>query len=317
MAQWSIAVFAVDEIDWAILREFWRNCRISYRELAKRVGLSTTAAMNRVAAMQEDGTLMGFGVSPSNAMIGAEHYFVVIHTDASENIEEFVGEVGALPETIVVGELASTRGRSYVATGQYIGSTRLQEIGRILRGLHGVEEVELHPMRRIMRSDGGKMDLTRHHLLVLRSLTKDARMPVNEIAEETELTRRRVRKILHGLTETGAFIFGARVNFTKKRLTELAIRIHYGDYDSSRRTFDEWRLNTAQTGLIDVYYSVTEPVALAWFLVKDIREVDRVSKKLAKETFVLSSNPMVLQSMWKFPWLSKFKMDEMLEGLDD
>lgn len=307
----------MDDIDWAILREVGRNCRISYRELAKRIGLSTTAAMSRVASMQKDGTLMHFRVIPSNAMIGAEHYTAIIHTDASEDIEEFIVQIAALPETIIVGELASTRGRSYISNGQYIGSARLQEIGRLFRGFHGVAEVELHPTRRLFVPDGAKMELTKHHLLVLRALNRDARMSVNEIAEETGLTRRRVRRILNILTETGAFIFGMRANFSKKRLTELVIRTEYSSYDSSLLTFEEWRQNTGQTGLIAVFYSVTEPVAFAWFLVEDIRAVDKVAKTLAQQPFVVSSTPMVLQSMRKSRWLARLKLDEMLEGLDD
>lgn len=315
--QREIAGFVVDDIDWAILREVGRNCRISYRELAKRVGLSTTAAMNRVASMLNDGTLVEFLVRPSDAMIGAEYYTAIVHTDASEDIEEFISRIGALPETIIVGELAGTLGRSYIATGQCIGSARLQEIGRILRGLHGVTEVELHPVTRFKRPSGGKMDLTRHHLLVLRSLAKAARMPVNEIAEETGLTRRRVRKIIKSLTETGAIIFTARGDFTRKRMTEVIVRTHYNDYDSSLRAFEGCREDTADTGLYDVYYSVTDPVAFAWFMVDDIREVDRVSKTLSKESFVVSSTPMVLKSMRKFPWFARLKLYEMLEGLDD
>ncbi len=307
----------MDDIDWAILREVGRNCRISYRELAKRVGLSTTAAMSRVASMQKDGTLVDFSVRPSDAMIGAEHYVAILHTDASEDIEEFIGQIGALPETIIVGELASTIGRSYVVEGQCIGSARLQGIGRILRGLHGVTEVELHPVTRFKRPRGGKMDLTRHHLLVLRSLAKDARLPVNEIAEETGLTRRRVRRILKSLTETRAFLFTARGDFTKKRMTELVIRTHYDDYDSSLRAFEGCRETTAETGLYDVCYSATDPVAFVWFMVDDIREVDRVSKALSKEPFVVSTTPMVLKSMHKFPWFARLKLLEMLEGLDD
>lgn len=307
----------MDEIDWAIIREVRSNCRISYRELAKRVGLSTTGAMNRVVAMEEDGTIMHFGVYPSNAMIDAEHYIVLIHTDASENIEELINSIGALPETIIVGELVTTKGRSYIATGQYVGSARLQEIGGTLRKIPGVKEVELHPIRRIMISDGAKMDLTRHHILVLKALNTDARMPVNKIAEESGLTRRRVRRILQSLAETGAFRFTTRVNFTKERMTELVIKTHYDDYDSSLLAFEDWHQNTERTGLVDVFYSVTEPDAFAWFMVKDIREVDRVSKTLANEPFVVSSTPMILKSMWKFPWLSRLKMEEMLSELDD
>jgi DNA-binding Lrp family transcriptional regulator len=306
----------MDEVDWLIIDELDKNCRISYRELAKRVGLSTTATMNRVVAMQDDGTIVQYVVLPSSAMIGAQGYIALIHTDASEDSEEFMEAIVALPETIIVAELATTKGRSYVTTGQWIGAQRLQEIGRFFREPEAVGEVELHPTRRTLVSSGSMMELTKHHLLVLRALNTNARKPINEISEETGLTRRRVRKILWSLMESGAFRFIIRLNLTTKRMTEVIVRIRYNDHGSSLHWYEELRQSGDLGALFDMFYSITDPIAFAWFFVDDIQGVNRLSKEIAKKSFVVSSTPLVLHSMKKSPWLAQIKLEEMISELD-
>jgi DNA-binding Lrp family transcriptional regulator len=204
-----------------------------------------------------------------------------------------------------------------VTMGQWIGAQRLQEIGRFFREPEAVEEVELHPVRRTWVSKGSKMELTKHHLLVLKALNTDARKPINEISEETGLTRRRVRNILQSFMESGAFRFIIRMNLTTKRMTEVVVRIRYNDYESSLHWYEELRRSGDLGSLFDMFYSITDPIAFAWFFVDDVRGVNRLSKEIAKEPFVVSSAPLVLHSMRKSPWLARIKLEEMITELDE
>ena len=305
----------LDEIDWRILDELGENCRISYRELAKRVGLSTSGVMNRVALMREDGMIQCFFVIPSSTMIGAEGYAAIIHTDASENVNEFIDQVGGLQERIMLGELASTKGRTYFTTGQFIGLARLGEIGRYLRSLSGVDEVEIHPLKRMSVTKGKKMDLTRHHLLVLRSLLKDARKPIHEIADETGLSRKRVRRVLQELMESGAFRFSVRSHPSRKRMTEVIIKAEYNDYDVSYHEFEKAIQNGENTGIFDVFYSTIGPVAFAWFYCKDIQDANEVARDLSSAAFVNHATTFLFRSTWKYPWLAEYKLKEMVESI--
>jgi DNA-binding Lrp family transcriptional regulator len=267
--------------------------------------------------MTEDGMIQCFFVIPSRAMIGAGGYAAIIHTDASENVDEFIGQVGALQEPIMLGELASTKGRTYFTTGSFIGLARLGEIGRYLRSLSGVDEVEIHPLRRMLVSEGNKMDLTRHHLLVLRSLVKDARMPIHEIADETGLSRKRVRRFLQELMESGAFRFATRSHFSRKRMTEVIIKVEYNDYDSSFHEFERLMQTSEKTGILDVFYSSIEPVAFAWFACENIQDADEVARDLSSAAFVNHATTLLFRSIWKFPWLAEYKLKEMVDSIQE
>ena len=50
----------LDQIDDAILRELSRNGRLSNIELADRVGLSPSACLRRVAALERGGIISGY-----------------------------------------------------------------------------------------------------------------------------------------------------------------------------------------------------------------------------------------------------------------
>ena len=51
----------IDRIDLAILRELERDARISAVDLARRVGLSSTACARRQKALEENGFILGYG----------------------------------------------------------------------------------------------------------------------------------------------------------------------------------------------------------------------------------------------------------------
>lgn len=58
----------LDSIGWRILSELQRDARIPYAELGRRVGLSTSSAMERVRRLEEAGIITGYRaeVHPSN-----------------------------------------------------------------------------------------------------------------------------------------------------------------------------------------------------------------------------------------------------------
>ncbi len=51
---------SLSKIDRKILRELQSNGRMSYAELARRVGLTTTPCMERVKRMERDGVIRGY-----------------------------------------------------------------------------------------------------------------------------------------------------------------------------------------------------------------------------------------------------------------
>ncbi len=309
-------MLTLDPTNRRILEELDRDCRISYKKLAGRIGLSTTAVIKRVSSLVEDGTIMKFMVLPSQAMIGSSGFAALVHTDGTENKEGFVNLIGTNRGVTTVSELVTASGRSYFATGQYIGSERLQEIGRFLRGLDSVRAVELHTTTRMLVPRGEHIELTKHQLLVLRALRRDARMQVKEIAEDSGLSVKRVRKVLREIRESGAFRFTTRVSHTWSRGLDSVLRIQIDENATSNQDVWNWLKEEFPTKVYDVSQSATEPVLFAWFEPDDIREACSICERVRQMSSIDSATPLVFFSHKKFPWLGEILLDEMIQEIE-
>ncbi len=50
----------LDEVDKAILRELLVDARLSFREIARRVGVSTATVANKIRRLEEAGIIKGY-----------------------------------------------------------------------------------------------------------------------------------------------------------------------------------------------------------------------------------------------------------------
>lgn len=60
----------MDNIDWKILRELQENARISFAELGRRVGLTTSAVIERVRKLEDAGIITGYRACIDTSKIG-------------------------------------------------------------------------------------------------------------------------------------------------------------------------------------------------------------------------------------------------------
>ena len=151
----------MDLIDRAILWELDNDCRVSYEKLGRKLGLTANAIRKRVDRFTESGVLVKFMVVPAPAMLNADYVFGLIHTEGTEDIDNFVDLLGNHDIIHHVSVVASPTGGTYHVAGQYTGTHMLSELGSYFRGLDGVKNVELHPTIEIR---GQKIELKKLHL---------------------------------------------------------------------------------------------------------------------------------------------------------
>ena len=61
---------SLDSIDWQILRELQADSRLSFNELARRVGLSSPAVAERVRRMEDAGVISGYHAQVDPSKVG-------------------------------------------------------------------------------------------------------------------------------------------------------------------------------------------------------------------------------------------------------
>jgi len=91
----------LSKIDGNILRELQNNGRISYAELARRVGLTTTPCMERVKKMEREGVISGYTAILDPAALHASLVVFVqirLSRTSQDIFEEFAAAATALKE---------------------------------------------------------------------------------------------------------------------------------------------------------------------------------------------------------------------------
>jgi len=99
----------VDSTDREILKQLLLNCRRSYRELAKAVGISPAALISRVQAMEKGALVLGYSATLDFVKLGYEFVALVqmsISHGALINVQE---KISQLPGVAAV----------YDVTGEY------------------------------------------------------------------------------------------------------------------------------------------------------------------------------------------------------
>ncbi len=301
-----------DSTDQKIMLELGVNCRTSYRAVAKKLGLSTTAVIKRVNAMVDYGSIYKLVVLPSDAMMEATYFTALVHTDGNEDSDDFIDQVGENPEVIQVSTLASTKGKSYFLTGQYVETERLEHINELLRGLAFVREFELHPNNRVRVYPGRKMALSDEHIATLRILQKNPRAQVKEIAQGTGLPLKIARKTLRELEKSDAFRFTARTGRTRERSTSVVVKMTHDVVKASQQEIWDWLISQYEANLFDVFFSMKEPIAFVWFTGGSVHDSDGVYQGIADAPFAKSAHPLFILTHAKFPWLGEYWLDNLL-----
>ncbi|WP_423218549.1 Lrp/AsnC family transcriptional regulator [Thermanaerovibrio acidaminovorans] len=91
----------LDETGWRILEELQENCRISYKELGRRVGLSTPAVIERVRRMEEAGIIEGYRAVVNPRRVGYSFRVMLAMSSIYSNPDDpIMRALEELPEVI-------------------------------------------------------------------------------------------------------------------------------------------------------------------------------------------------------------------------
>ncbi|MHA1959869.1 MAG: winged helix-turn-helix transcriptional regulator [Candidatus Thorarchaeota archaeon] len=299
----------MDLTDKRILLELDKDCRASYENLGRILDISANAVKKRVDKLISSGVIEEFSVVMRQALTGAEYLIAEVQTDGNEDEEEFSNLVGRNEMVNQVGLIADPTGRSYLVHAEYIGTQGLMELGRFLRALDTVTQVDLHTL---LIGQGKTIELNKLHLRVLRQLLDDARMQIGEIAKRSGLTARRVRRALQELQDSEAFWFATRWNLSLGESTQFYVRIERDTQLVDHNEIDKWLQEQFPLEYWYSYVSAIEPVVFAKFVTEHFREADPISRVVKAAPFAVSINTMICYPVRKYPRLGRIKLEQML-----
>ncbi|MFX1576950.1 MAG: winged helix-turn-helix transcriptional regulator [Promethearchaeota archaeon] len=321
----------MDEIDKGILLELADNCRISYQDLATQLGITVNAIKKRFDKLVESGVICGFTIYPSLAMLEADNLVARIYPEIQPQSDELLD---------LIGSNRMVRTGSYLADGSvlcfadYQGSMGLAELGKFLRGISSVKQVDLHT---VICEKGSRCELTADDLRVLRELKTDARMPLSEIARNTGLTPRRVRKNLlklFGESGSGWEIAVDEQSFGDQRTrqacmysrvlwnlnaggaTFFIIRIFWKEDTASPHEVVAWLRKHFPLEFWYAYVSATAPEIYTVFMVEHLRDSKPIARKVGHQPFTESIEPIFGYPSKRFKNIRDYFLEEKFATLD-
>ncbi|HHQ45126.1 MAG TPA: Lrp/AsnC family transcriptional regulator [Candidatus Altiarchaeales archaeon] len=127
----------IDETDMNILREFQKNARQSFREVAENLGVSEGTVYNRVNKLKEQGVIKGFIVDVDYAKLGYDLTAIIGIIVTGGKLSEIEGRLAKEEEITAVYDV--TGRYDAIAVAKFSSSDALNDLVKRIQRLPNVE----------------------------------------------------------------------------------------------------------------------------------------------------------------------------------
>jgi len=298
----------LDYVDRKIIDILSRDCRTPYREIAKSLGMSATAIKNRVDDMVAAGAIIDFVVEFVPAMIGSELMAIWLKTDGMEDKEQFISEIasnrGVLQITLIYGG-------DYLIFAEYTSSSELAALSEAFRRNPHISSTEMHTL---LSPRGKKANLTNLHLRVLKSLLEDARVPISDIASQTGLNVRLVRKILRELHQNEAIKFGLRARLNVGDKVTVLLKLKWNPKQVSREEILDMLTARYQDTFWQIFPSASDPLLICAASFDNLNHVDTLTAELKMQPGIVYSEAFIYRPAYRYKSLGRLCLEEAIQA---
>lgn len=120
----------IDETDRKILAELLRDCRRSYRAIARRAGVSVGTVLSRIRRMEKVGLIRGYGAILDHERMGYQLTVLAEITASKGRLVEMEQAISKLPGTCAVYDVTGLTDAVVVAKFR-----NREELGKFTKGL--------------------------------------------------------------------------------------------------------------------------------------------------------------------------------------
>ena len=302
-------MLVLDSTDIGILRALGKNCRASYQDMGRALGMTANAIKKRVKKLIDDGTIHTFVVYLSFAMIDAESFLAIL-TPQTFNLEKkILNQIVENPHIFSAGSLSDG---TCIVFAEYEGEDGMSNFDKFLKSINNVADIELHTLR---SPRGNKVEFKPLQIRVLKALVEEPRAPATTIAEQTGLTPRRVRKIIQQLLDGGGVNFVTRLNLNVGPGVIYYAQIRWDESLGSHHDIENWLEKEFSGQYFDSHVSATSPMMLSLFVIDRLRDAESMSHAVIQ-------NPMIksVKTIFPFPTkknvrLQKLRLEEFLASM--
>ncbi len=127
----------IDELDSKILAELLRDSRLSFRQIAKRVGSSVGTVLSRVRRMEREGVIKGYTAILDHEKLGYQLTAITELTVSRGRLLEVEREIAKIPNACAVYDVTGDVDAIIIAKFK-----RREDLSRFTKGLLALPFVE-------------------------------------------------------------------------------------------------------------------------------------------------------------------------------
>jgi len=141
----------LDEIDVRILEEYLKDARRSSREIARRVGVSTTTVIARTKRLEREGIIKGYTVMVDYEKLGYEITAITEITVSKGKLLDVEKEVAKIPSTCAVYDV--TGAIDCIVIAKFRNRKELSDYTKHLLSIPYVERTNTHVVLTVVKED--------------------------------------------------------------------------------------------------------------------------------------------------------------------
>ena len=269
----------MDEIDLTILKKLLENSRLTYRELAEITNMSVSATHKRIKNLVDDKIINAFTARPSP--IALKYLIVSIFGKSNAKSMDTVSKELGQHENIFIIAIAS--GKILYITGFLRDITSLRDYSAYVSKIANISEPTIGIMN--IPYITTPEPLTTIDYKILKTLNRDSRKPIIDVADDVGISANTVRKRLNRMIENNLIDFS--IEWTIKAENNLLTAFHLylkedTNIDSTiQYLYEKYYQNISAC----MSYSNIHSFITMYTWTKTAQESQRIQKKLQAEGF--------------------------------
>ncbi len=142
---------ALDELDRRILQAYLMDSRVSYRELAHKLGVSTTTVQARTQKLEKAGVVRGYSAIFDHEKIGYQLTAITEVSVAKGKLLELEREVAKIPQVLAVYDVTGLTDAIVIA--KFKSRDELSKFTKTLLAMPFIERTNTHMVLTTVKED--------------------------------------------------------------------------------------------------------------------------------------------------------------------
>jgi len=269
----------MDEIDLTILKKLLENSRLTYRELANITNMSVSATHKRIKNLVDDKIINAFTARPSP--IALKYLIVSIFGKSNAKSMDTVSKELGQHENIFIIAIAS--GKILYITGFLRDITSLRDYSAYVSKIANISEPTIGIMN--LPYITIPEPLTTIDYKILKTLNRDSRKPITDVAENVGISTNTVRKRLNRMIENNLVDFSIEWSMKAKNNLLTAFHLYLKEDINIDSTIQYLYEKYSQNVNYCMSYSNILNFIIMTTWTKSAQESQRIQEKLQTEGF--------------------------------